>query len=362
MTRTSKPILLVTLLAVVAAPRASAQDRADALAQQFFAHLRANAPIAGEFQIRGVIDPEFYEEHRKEAERMSGNSNIRITPEPAEQLLNCRWAWDRDREMAETLPGGRNVFATFYSNREALLLGSDPGVFNLHKPRHNPKYRPANFYFLGGASGWPELLGSCQFTTQPATAGSPEGTVQLIAHDSRTKAVTRLLVEESSGVMHMAEIEVNSKLYFRLVIDSFVKATDHRIFPAKARLMIYVDAHSDRPYRVEELLAKAVRFPTLPGDVDHAFELTLPKGTKIADRLLNRTVDIRQPTSAQDILAGKVPSKPIETAKPAVAQERLTVPAKSNLPWVLLWASLGIVLILGGIWLLRRVMSTKAAT
>src|SRR5581483_9207256 len=116
------------ILSAFAAPL-RADPEADALAQRFLAHLDANGPVAGTFELRGTFDPALYEERRRAVEKPTGNDRVKHVFERDSHVLVCRWAWDRGREMSETLADSKNIFATFYRDGEAFLHGGGPQTF-----------------------------------------------------------------------------------------------------------------------------------------------------------------------------------------------------------------------------------------
>lgn len=331
MNRTISSIALSVLLLLSGPSRGD--EAADALAQRFLAHLEANAPIAGDFEVRQTFDPEIYAEWLKVAEKLSTETN-RHVPEKDNQILVCRWAWDGSREMTETLPRTKNVFATFFNDREGSLVGVDPYVFNLAKRTdHVPKWRPASFYFLGVGVRWADRFRSVEFRMAATPAGAPVGTVALEARDKRMNAVSRLFLDPASGVLHGHETDVDGKPYARLTIEKFARGPGQRLFPSRASLHIYHPQHPDKPFQLLELTAKLVRFPGTQAEIEHAFALELPKGTRIADRMLNRDIALARSTPVRDVFLGRVPSKPHEVSPDAPPVEPVLIP-QPPFPWI----------------------------
>jgi hypothetical protein len=327
-----------------------AQSDGEQVAKRFLDHMRAVGPVAGEFEVRCSLDPVVLERRREEMGPLLKQKPVRIELEKDEQFLKCRWAWDGKHEMAEALEGTKNVEGTFYHTQEALLIGMAPKNFNLEESSPIPRWRPASFYLLAGTLPWEVQLSTYSFRVEAAPPGSSPGTVLLIGKRSKPNLEARLLVHETSGSLHRAELDLDGKPYSRLAVEEFVQGPGKRAFPRKARLEVYFPPHFDRPYRQMTLVAKRVSYPRTKEETDQAFALTLPKGTRIADRILNRLVLLDRPRTALEILGSNLPSKAFDLPNEAVT---LTLPPERDRTG--LWV-LGLLLLAGVllVWVIRR--------
>jgi hypothetical protein len=324
----------IVLVWAVLTESVGAQDRdeAQALVQRFIAHLNANTPIAGEFEIRGVFDAAVYERHLQDVAKINQEkmkNGARYIPEPDNRRLLCRWAFDRNREMLETLAGSNNVFKTFYLDRETMIEGFEQKVYNLEKPKDLATRRPASFYFLGGAARFTELLPEYQsFALSAAPQGAPEGMVTLTARKPSTKKELRLIIHRETCVLFEASLFVDSKPAWRLRIDELARGPDHRVFPKSAELIGYLPPYYDRPFRTETLQAKRIVFAQTQTEAEQSFALSLPKGASIADRMLNRSVTLEKPTSVQEVLTQPLPSIALEQPTVDMTSQLASPPSK----------------------------------
>ncbi len=68
----AKVCCIVFLLLSLRLP-AEERNEAEALAQRFVARMKANYPVAGEFEIDGTIDRDMYEKLNQQFEKLNGN-------------------------------------------------------------------------------------------------------------------------------------------------------------------------------------------------------------------------------------------------------------------------------------------------
>jgi hypothetical protein len=299
---------VLAALAAVATARAT-EPEARELAQKFLAHMAGNSPIAGTFEIRQTYDLASLEEFRKKERAFREKKGQGVSFGPDKRDLNCRWAWDGSREMLETLPGS-NVWETFFMTPEAHLRGTVKNNFNLGKQELSPVWRPASFYFLGGAAPWSALLKGCEFRIQDAPADAPSGCVALAA---TSKGISvNLVLNKATGILHGHKmVFADGKPYSELTIEEFKKNGDGRVFPVVARLLLFDPATGKESSR-QILSAREISFPSSKAAVDGAFELILPKGTLINDLQLSQQITLKSPASALDVIDGKIPGEPAE--------------------------------------------------
>jgi hypothetical protein len=276
-----------------------------------------NGPIAGEFEIRTTFDPATRDEQnqsvaKRNEELKSSGKQFRLHND--DQLLVCRWAFDSDREMTEMLNGSKNVHrATFYWDREGSCEQGATSSYNIDKPKRVTIWRPAAFYFCSSTmERWTDMLPSYseRALAQPPD-GSPGGTVVLVARRPKSKLEFRILVERETGVLHGFDGLADGKLTWRVIVQEFSRGPNGRVFPMRALNSIYLPKSPERPFRTDQLTARAITFPDSQPETSRAFALTLPKGTLVADRLLNRAMTLEQPTDVQTLIRGPMP-----TAKP----------------------------------------------
>ena len=289
-------------------PVTFAQDDADALAQRFLAHMKANVPVAGEFEIYRESDAESYKRRQESAAQMKfeGRGAVKVTVPPRTGLGRYRWAWDGVREMTEALTDGKSdrkdVILSFFNSPEGQLITRNAaGYYRLAEAGKVSDYRPGSFYSLyGGGIPWPEFLKDMSFSTTPAEGASPVGTVWLIARNDGLEL--RLLVERETGVMHRMVGYWESDKYVEVTIDAFERGKDHRLFPRRARIEVFAPDSPGRPSHTETLNAKRIDFPS-PGEETHrALTLILPKGATVFDRVLNRQIVLSADTPARTVV------------------------------------------------------------
>jgi len=358
-------MLMAIVAAVATAHSAVAQSspEAEALMQRFVAHLNANLPVAGEFEMHGSFDPQAHEQDRLEAarltkEKLKGRGTL--TMQAAERLLACRWALSRDVEMMETLPSSRDSFKTFYVNRELSLEGFQGNSFNITQRKNIAGWRPASFYFLGGDTPWAEL-----FPLYPVTEvrsppnGSPPGSVQLVIRNPESKIEYRLLLDGATCQLHGYESFFDSKPFAHMTIQEVARGPGQRLFPTRAELTLARGPNYHQPFRTERLAASRVRFPTSQSEVESSFALSLPKGAIIADRVLNRSMLLDRSTSVQEVVSGKLPSNPSPELTTDLTTELYSQPS-TRWYWI---AGVGCIVaaIALGTWLIRRWSSQRVA-
>ena len=64
--------------------------------------------------------------------------------------VKCRWAFDRNREVLDTLDGSSGVFRRFYIGPEGLIEGDAPKTYNLDAVQAVGLVRPGSFFFMNG--------------------------------------------------------------------------------------------------------------------------------------------------------------------------------------------------------------------
>lgn len=338
--------------ALLACAVAHGQNRgeAEALKQRFIAHLNANMPIAGEFEVHGSSDPDF---HKKRLDKLK-DANERLKKiggkvgiESAERLLVCRWAIDRDREMMETLPESRNTYKTFLSVGDVLLEGFEGNgknrSFNISKNAAVTFSRPANFYFLVGMGHMTTSLPRSwdAKSIESAPAGAPAGTVVLVLTDKKIKGELRLLVERETCILHSMDQLFDSKPFRQLTIQEYARGPNHRVFPTKARLVLYSPTESKLPVGSETLVARRVTFPTSNEEIAAAFHLDIPNKSIVADRILNHATVLKDRTPAEKLM-----NQPLPSPMPMTQGTDFTpyMEPKSNRMWYWIGGSVCVVL------------------
>lgn len=294
--------------AVALGSQAVAQDAGAAAGQRFLAHLEANQPISGEFQIVTEIDAA--QQSQLSPPSPPGGAKLQSVPEPVKQTLNCRWAWAAGREVCEALPGSSNSRYGFLTLPEGTLSGINSRQFNLTKAEMPGAefYRPALFYFFSGGNHWREFLASARFSVEPQQAKQPD-VLGLVARDGKWK--TALLVDKATGRLREAAISFNDVPSWGLVVEELaVSKTDGRAFPSKARIEVYGPFSAvGKPFRTARLTANRVDFPT-DSEVAKQFQLPIPAKAMVADRVLNAAIDIPAPTDAATIIVKDMPRTP----------------------------------------------------
>ncbi|WP_152052634.1 hypothetical protein [Tautonia marina] len=341
-----RSIFLLGLMVSCPASAAVAQVDGDALAGRFLAHIESVAPVGGTFMVETRFDPELMEADRAAKREWAEAQGYGIDLGPEAPVLHCEWAWDGTRESLKTLDGS-NKFAQFYLTPEAYLDGMAERNYNLTLPTRPGDWRPASFYLLGGSTPWSSFLEGARFASEPAPAGSPDGSILLVAR-SRGKEV-RLLIDERDGTLHRAEIDMEGSPYSRLDVEELDRAPDGRVFPSRARLTIHKEG---QPYQFMTLKANRIVFR--PDEVADALAIELPASTRVHDRVLNRAIPLSEKTSAQEFLTNYDPSAsdtiepPMELPSPAQATVHLPSSGQGRPAWVI---GLGLVVLAAiGVW------------
>ena len=346
-----RPSILGVAMWLCLATSAGAQE-SEVLLQRFLAHMNSNGPIAGEFEIRTSFDQEIRDRERQQlAQKNEAGKKLgqREQRHNEDQLLICRWAYDRDREMSETLRGSKNIFKSFYYDREASCVGETETSYNLDKPKRIANWRPAAFYFVSGMmERWTELLPDFkERAVIDAPPGSPENAVVLVLRRPKTKHEIRLLLHRETAELFGSEGYFSSALVARLTIYESTRNHDGRVFPKRAEHSVFLPASQGRPFRTDRLVAKSVVFPTSQQETENAFALTLPKGALIADRLLNRGMKLEQPTNVQTIIRGHLPSRSFDNEGPIALPEPVGRSASHYWIWIGLLTCIAAIALIG---------------
>jgi hypothetical protein len=300
-------VAYVVLILATVCPAVNRGDgpTADAVAQRFFAHLEANQPVVGEFEVVTTID--YSNLPGGGAPRPAAKGGNTAVPEPAKQTLHCRWAWATGREVCEQLSGSHDSLYGFLSLPEGTLVGYSDKRYNLVRPDtlRTDITRPALFYFLSGANTWKKQLASSRFTLHTPT---DPATDILEAADEFSKVV--LTLDKKTSRLRSGEIYFKGKLGWRLAIDSYATSqTDGRAFPTAATITTYLvegGGKSDKPFRTATLTARRVEFPTT-AEAAGQFRLPMPAQSLIADRIMNASVLTNRPIDAAQVLTQDVP-------------------------------------------------------
>lgn len=324
----------------------------EALLQRIVAHLDRNRPIAGEFAIHTTLQPAMREQLQKDADKKSGGA-LRMRVGEKDQLLNCRWAWDKDRELTQTLPGSQGDFATFFRNHDATLTGLAKGRYNLDAPTDDvPIWRPASFYFLASQIPFTRAFDGYDLSIENPLGADEGGLVTLVGKKPSEDIVLRLTVDRESSVIRRADLTYKLRPFLHMEVKSIKKGPDHRLFPDAANLDLYLATNPDQPYRQLSLQAKTIQFPNPGPETDALFALDIAKGPKITDNLLNRQIDLKAPASVRDIIGGRIASSPIPASK-----TQTTVPALEKMApsdsrtWLI--CVIGAVVLIAGLLLFR---------
>jgi hypothetical protein len=100
---------------------------ADDVARQFVSRQYEMTPVTGEFVVNGTS--------RQDPKRTAELAAAGWTPAPSERVLKCRWAFDRNREVLNTLDGSSGVFRRFYLGPSGLIEGDSPKSYHLEAAR-----------------------------------------------------------------------------------------------------------------------------------------------------------------------------------------------------------------------------------
>jgi len=338
------------------APASPQQPDAAELAQRFLAHIKADNPVAGTFEIRTHTDREMLDREQKAADAQY-KGPVRLHFGPAEQTLVCRWAWDGRGEVCETLPGSKDDSSTFLRHGEGLLLGFGPRAFTLNEPRRTATmWRPACFYLLAGMEPWAYALADCSFeigTDLPPA----DGEVTLIAHNKPQKISHHLTMERATCALRRSRTFFESKLTLDLQVQSLAQGPDQRMFPNRAVIDTYApNLASDRRYSRRELTATKLIFPRDKAESALLMRLELPAGSVIADRVLNRDVELQAAASAADVIEGKFRSMRVTSSEqPHKPPVQLTKAEPSNRTWLALASAAAAVALVAAVaWRMRK--------
>jgi len=307
---------LVPLVGLVLLPPVWASDpAAAALAQRFFAHLDSNRPIAGVFEISTTMDTAIRGDMQKQAEQsLKGKRKVVLS---GDSTLLCRWAWDKEREVTEALPGSTGADASFLRNQEANLIEMIRGSYNIESPGEVSIWRPASFYFLASQKPWAQALEECEFVIEKPGGDAAAGVVTLRATKRNENMTFALTMDAASCVLKGATIDFNSKRFLELDVDAVVKGADHRVFPERATLKLYDLGHPERPYRIQRLAAKGVTFPSAGTQINSLLNFSLSNGALVSDRIVDRLYRLQAPASAVDVIAGSAKWMPVGETKRA---------------------------------------------
>ena len=305
-----RTVAYIALTVAASAPAGLADEpTGDAVAQRFFAHLDANQPVAGEFDITTTIDEAALKATAPPGSGPAGGASAK--PEPAKQALHCRWAWATGREVCQQLSGSQHAMYGFLSLPEGTLIGYNDKQYNLVKADtlRADVTRPALFYFISGANPWKKQFDGATFSLRTPT--DRPGMNVLTAERNGVKTI--LTLEENTSRLRGVEILIGNKVGWRLTIDAFATSpTDGRVFPTAATISTYPTAgngKSDKPLRTTTLRARRVDFPT-PTEVASQFRLPVPSHALVGDRILNAAIEPTRPTDAAEIITQDVPRKP----------------------------------------------------
>ena len=192
-----------------------------------------------------------------------------------------------------------------------------PDNFNLDKAGRAAAVRPATFYYLCGVTPWASLFEDCKFERRDAPIGAPAGSATLVAtskNGAPHEIEVHILLDERGGLLHGYESFERGKPISQLSIAALARNPDGRVFPSRATYTIN-DPQSGRPFQVEVLAAIKVTFPSTKAELDAAFAMSLPKGVRIYDRVLNHKITLSRPTPVKDILSGNLPGTDVENAR-----------------------------------------------
>jgi hypothetical protein len=294
----------------------------------------ASTPITGTFVVRTHINRSKADEDRIR-ERQPG---ARLTFEPTEQVLRCRWSFDRTRELVDPLAGSTGTFRRFLTTPDVNVVGHAPSRYTLSSGRV-PYTRPASFYFLGGDDGrWNELLGNPAATfAVDSTDDGQEHRIELAG------AGTTRLTADHQGRLRRAEVTVNGAVVWTLTVGGYVSSpAGNKHFPKQADILMNRPDNGELLCRYR-LDTDAVSFPSSSSDLSTAFRLDLPKRAVVADPQLRQTITLPGGATGHDVIRepSKFPRKPF---KPAPAQARFVdegEPSDTGRDWWL-WLPAGV--------------------
>ena len=290
---TTKSISAV-ILTIVMATFSYAQD-ADSFAKRFVDELYRNTPVAGVFQIDETVFEAGKPPRIKES---IPRDNVIRKPVPDNVTLKLRWAISSDRELLETLPGTIGSEHCFYYEKGKLLEGASIRSMNITDKNPMPVLCPSSFTFRhGGGRNWKELLAKPDI---PCSLRS-EGVHHELTVKSSNSIVYRLNISKDDLSLQNAVGLLNEEEIWRLVIHQYIVRGDNR-FPASASIEIR-KPKTGEIMRKRELKTLRVDFPKSKDAIDKAFELIVPKGTLVADRVLGGVAETDRTFTAVDILS-----------------------------------------------------------
>jgi hypothetical protein len=328
------------LIAVVMPAQAVGAD-ADILARRFLDHMSAIGPVAGTFEVVSTQDPQWLEARKKGIRDRMAAQKKGVDFGPDMPRLRCEWAWDGNRESLKTLDSS-NVWRDFFNTPEASLQGMQPKNYNLDRPKRFTIDRPAIFYVFAAFKPWSKVFEKARLSVEAAPTSAPPGSAVLLARSPQEEI--RLLIDEASGTLHQCEIQAGGKPYSRLVVERLERGPQNRVYPSKAHLTIF-DPKSGRSSQEKTMTAERIVFPTGRPETDAVFAMTLPAGSVIHDRPLNRQITLNRPTPVQAVIEGQVPPDPVEVPRPAGPMSPPVAP--SRWPAWAAWTAVVLLVIVG---------------
>jgi hypothetical protein len=272
---------------------------AAALFARFLARQTADAPVAGEFEVRGVISQQALAAHVAAVKGDAARRGLGVVAPAPNPFLHCRWAWDGTREMLDSLDGS-TVFEAFFSTPDTLLEGVVERNYNLGAPKAPYPVRPASFYFLLGTRSWEQVAQEARVEFDDA-GPPPVDTrgLRIVLPVGRV----RLFIREADFRLQGHELFLNEKMFHRLQITRFASGADGRAFPELAKLEVF-DPNSGDVIRTDELHATRILFPSGKAELAAAFAMQIPAKSEIHDLLLNKELVLNTDTPALDVING----------------------------------------------------------
>jgi hypothetical protein len=237
---------------------------------------------------------------------------------PDNRILKCRWAFDRNREVMDMLPGSSGVSRRFYIGPEGLIDGTSQRSYNLDKVRTVGVTRPGSFFFLNGRNDrWETILTAPGAKVAVAQVGGATilSAEQLALKYELTLDPDTLLLRSVRGLAGGTEIySVRIHSYYR-------DPASPKVFPKEATLRV-THPKTGVVTKEEQLKAISIEFPNARV-AGGAFALTIPAGAAVGDRLLNRAIVPDKPTDAAGLLANpsQAKSQPYAENLPGIATE-----------------------------------------
>ncbi|MBX9622993.1 MAG: hypothetical protein K2X82_04185 [Gemmataceae bacterium] len=297
-------------LAWAAGPATGQELSGPEVAKRFIARQYEMTPVTGEFVIETAVRPD--------PERRAKMVASGWRPSPDNRVLKCRWAFDRDREVLDMLPGSSGVFSRLYIGPDGLVEGDSEKQYNLDKVRTVAVVRPGSFFFLNGRNDrWETVLTGPDAKLSAARVGE---TTVLTADQGGLRY--ELTLESDSLLLRSVRGSAGGKEIYAVDIHSYARDPEGRkAFPKEATLRV-MNPKNAQFGRQEQLKALSVDFPK--GRVTGgAFALTIPPGAAVADRLLDRAILTDKPTDAASLLANpsQAKSQPFAQDLPGLAVE-----------------------------------------